>query len=682
MTGRPDLHVPCGCRAQLHAVRRANVPNERGPTEMSESNRLPRAGAWWSGDASDLLVHCDEIVGTLARRAAQRGLPVRPEQERAWQSTADLLEETFREIVSAEPAAGQWGVLLEYEIPRRSTRPDLVVLVGGSVVVIELKVGATGFDRSDRLQAQEYALDLADFHEKSRGLSVVPVLLATNALDAAGSWALRENEEAICATPASLVRLLRDIAATSSSPQVDRYEWETSRYRPTPTIVQAARDVFAGHEVRAIGLSYANNLEGTLERVGTIVRESRAGGRRSICFVTGVPGSGKTLAGLTAIHEMSAGDQSDGLASYLSGNGPLVDVLRYAIAKDLHRRERIPMPDATRKASVLIQPMHRFVGENQGQPKPPTEHVIVFDEAQRAWDEAQMVLKNRIAASEAAVTLEIMARPPGWSTIVALVGEGQEINNGEAGLAPWIDALSNDRRWDVYASPAVARRFPEGCPVSVAEELHLDVSVRSPRARALAAWVDAVLSGDVDKAKSYAADVGHFRLLMTRDLESMKDYLRDGRGPDRRSGLLASSQARRLRAFGIEMSGAFQGDISWPRWFVDEPDDIRSSDALEVAASEFKCQGLELDLVGLCWGPDLTRTDADTWRTQRLVGGRLVNDSRTVFALNRYRVLLTRARLGMVIWIPQPKIDLPLIDSDALDRTADYLRRCGVNPLE
>lgn len=262
------------------------------------------------------------------------------------------------------------------------------------------------------------------------------------------------------------------------------------------------------------------------------------------------------------------------------------------------------------------------------------------------------------------------------------IGDGQEINTGEAGITAWFEALQERSDWVVYAAPDAAAGAPElSNRIWHDADLHLDASVRSPRAVAIAAWADAVTAGDLAKASDLTDKFDEFPLLLTRSLGEMRSYLRDRARPDRRTGLIASSQARRLRPFGVEMDGAFQGSVDWPRWFVDGQDEIRSSYALEVAASEFKCQGLEIDWAGLCWGCDFTWRPGGSWHAKRLSGGKWHEDSAVAYARNRYRVLLTRARHGLVIWVPDPDTATPLVDAAGLDRTADALLAAGARPL-
>jgi hypothetical protein len=653
------------------------------------ANRRHQTYAWWHGQLSDLLTVAAEDVETeLAAAAVRHRLTPTREQLSAWLTSTRVLAATAR--VLADAGIGErWEVALEFVLPRRAVRPDAVLLADDVIIPIEFKVGATTYERADRMQAVEYAWDLRDFHATSAGHAIVPVLVATSAstddIDL-GDDSLFERAQ--CTSPDGLPALLKAITARWSpgGPQIDGQAWSRGRYQPTPGILEAAREVYAGHDVRELSLSYADNLRSTVEAVRSIIDTARATSTRAVCFVTGVPGSGKTLVGLSAVHEDAAGVEGKPLGAYLSGNGPLVQVLRYAIAKDLSQRDHRSAQEAERLASVFIQPVHRFVQELAQTADEPPEHVVVFDEAQRAWDARQMEKKQGIPASEASTMLSIMERKPDWAVVIALVGEGQEINDGEAGVEAWIEAVEAHPTWSLHAAPSFAMRAASvHAKLTVDPALELEVSVRSPRARAIAQWAEAVTSGDIAGAATIARDFGSFPLRLTRDLAVAKRYLQDRARPDRRVGLLASSQARRLRAFGLEMDTGFQSAVNWPRWFVDPADDLRSSYTLEIAASEFKCQGLEIDWAGLCWGSDFTWDPATRqWRVQRLRGSSLMRDSRVTHAKNRYRVLLTRARFGLVIWIPKvsPEAPVLLVDGDALDASAEALIASGCLPLE
>ena len=645
-------------------------------------------GAWYRSSVSEFLkTDVELVVSQLAYRQLHRGFKSTREQATAWVESVGLLQSSLRESVSAlgEPTVSLWGICLEYEIPRRLLRPDAVLLLGAAVVPVEFKTGQSGFDRSSRMQVAEYARDLRDFHKESGDSPVIPVLVASG--QAKGDWDLNADDlldNAQCAGADNLSELVNEIwnrfGVTGKLNQINR--WVDSNYQPTPGILETASDLFAGHQVREISHSYADNLTRTVDVLREEIGEARRTSSRRVLFVTGVPGSGKTLTGLTAIHESAAGISSDPLGIYLSGNGPLIEVLQYSIARDMNKRTGLRMKEARRQSRTLIQPVHPFVllHGNDSMNVPP-EHVVVFDEAQRAWDAKQLMKKWSVLGSEAEITLDAMARVDDWSVVIALVGEGQEINDGEAGISSWTEALRARPEWAVVAPPDLDAPGIEGIRRDPA--LHLSVSVRSPRSMMVSHWIEAVLAGEAGVAAKVADKASGFPIVLSRDLGVVREYLRDRARIDRRVGLVASSQARRLRAFGLEMNRGFHGDLNWPYWFVHPASDVRSSYSLEVAASEFKCQGLELDWTGLCWGGDFLRGEVDGhWTMRRLRGDKWTVDGKRDLVLNRYRVLLSRARLGMAIWVPKPDSTVPLYRPGEFDATAEFLLECGAESLD
>jgi hypothetical protein len=643
--------------------------------------------AWTSYTVKDFMALDGEPVSAvLAGMAAERGFSSTPATMSAWAETVGVVREALHRLSSSASIDG-WGLLFEYEIPRRGLRPDVVLLAGSEIAVIEFKAGADRYDRAALMQVTEYAQDLRDFHHESAGRQATPILVATGAHGDPRSLPVEGSSTHVeCVNDAGqLAEVLAKLAAAGGE-QISLEDWDGSAYQPTPDILTAAREVFGGHNIRDITFAYADNLDATVDTIRGAIALARQESLHVVVFVTGVPGSGKTLAGLSAVHDMAGDEQrgaSDPLGAYLSGNGPLVNVLQYALAKDLRTRESLTETEAKRRAKTFVQPVHLYIREYSDEAATPSDHVIVFDEAQRAWDARQMMRKQSIDRSEAEVILDAMSRVPPWAVLVGLVGEGQEINSGEAGLGEWSRALEVRQEWHVLAAPDVAPRFSSlAGRLATDDTLHLTVNVRAPRARAIAGWADALVSGNFERARELIAQHSEYPVLLTRSLEEMRSYLRDRIATDRRVGLLASSQARRLRPFGIEMSSSFQGGVDWPRWFVDDAEDIRSSFSLEIAASEFKCQGLEIDWAGLCWGDDFFwSSDKGTWVARRLRGSSWTVDSDMTYARNRYRVLLTRARYGLVIWVPRPLGHELLVDPELLDATAAALMEAGARPL-
>jgi hypothetical protein len=476
-----------------------------------------------------------------------------------------------------------------------------------------------------------------------------------------------------------------------------------------PNVIQAATSIFAGHDVRSIAQADAPNLKEAAARLVELIVQARHEGRRFLTFLTGVPGSGKTLAGLQVVHDaIATGAGGRGDIVYLSGNTPLVTVLREALARDERSRRTgqgrgIPLQQIRREVRTRIQHINDFLKERlrAGTTQPPHEHAIVFDEAQRAWDEQQGQKKFSRTASEPALLLELMGRHPDWCACICLVGGGQEINSGERGLTGWGEALRSlgpvvSSRWSVFAPPDVFSGGPSTAgdslgmlprQVAVHHEPHLqlEVPLRSFRSPAVSEWVAHVLSGNAASARQLAASMVKYPIVLTRSLSTARHWLKDVARGERRVGLVASSGARRLRAEGLgEILNATDG-IDIAHWYLNPPGDIRASYALEVPANEYTCQGLELDFVALCWGGNLVRDAKNTdWLYRRLNGDRwqgVADGSRRRFVENAYRVLLTRAREGFAIWVPQGDPSDRTREPELFDATADYLTKCGAVAL-
>jgi hypothetical protein len=651
-----------------------------------------------------------EKLGHLIAGGAAAGFATHLHQQTAaWQTQLDVVGQMVAGITERLPAARDWWLLFEYEIPRRERRPDLILLADDLVFVIEFKVGGTAFTAADEWQTYSYALDLRDFHAESKDRTILPLLVATDAL----ASAINASGAAAQVAPGSVATTRRvnaaDLARTvvasyeavthDPSRPIDAESWDSSAYRPTPTIIEAAEALFAGHGVADISHAFASNLDVTTGEVVSAIRSSQAGRLRTICFVTGTPGAGKTLTGLNAAHNPTLRAEGRPPAVLLSGNGPLVKIVREALVRD-KRRAGVPKGEAARVVKTFVANVHQFLTHHgiSDPSRPPPEHAVVFDEAQRAWDARAVAKKHGVPHSEPSLLLQIMERAPEWCTIVALVGGGQEIHNGEAGLAEWGRALAaRDQRWRVMAAPDVlvggasvaGHRLFESAPPSNVDlvespALHLSVSVRSPRSRLIGQWVNELLSNGSTATIGPAA-VAEFPVVLTRDLAAARRWLRERAEAGQRSGLLASSGALRLRAEGIEVSAGFRQGYSYADWFLGGLEDTRASSRLEVAATEFECQGLEVDWAGVCWGDDFVIDPATgRWacRTFRGTTWRKVGRAESrQFVVNKYRVLLTRARRGMVIWVPEGDPSDPTRDPSLLEATAAYLLTNGVAPL-
>jgi hypothetical protein len=617
------------------------------------------------------------VLGDLAGRSELEGFTdLKQRQIRAWKKQIAALSLSLAELTQGVPSSEQWGLLLEYPIPRRQKRIDAVLLAADVIIVLEFKTEDKDFKAQPRQQAEDYALDLRDFHEESRGRAIVPTAVA---LQAEAEWpgSAQVTSDAVRPTIASsaaqLAAVIKQAAAaeTSGGAQLDLVRWDTSAYRPVPTIIEAAEALFAGHDVREIAHSAAGdeNLSLTSDRLIDIIREAQEKKLKVACFVTGVPGAGKTLVGLNVVHNPALKQDGRAAGVFLSGNGPLVKIVSASIERDSRRRAR--EGGAERVVGTFIQNVHSFTRAAFDKPdEPPAENVVIFDEAQRAWNLEQSRKKTGREKSETESMLEIMDRHADWAVLIALVGGGQEINTGEAGLAEWGRVLVESfAHWIVAVSPealngdasvAGSRLFEASGPanITVHEEpaLHLAVNRRAYRAQELTEWINAVLNEKPAEARELAAQLGDFPLVITRDLNVARSWLREHTRGLRRCGLLASSGAVRLRADGLELSSGFrQGNRDlYVNWFLNLPPDVRSSNQLEVAASEYECQGLELDWVGVCWGGDFLFRPLDGWQCQQLSGSKwqaMRSQIDRAYLLNTYRVLLTRAREGVIIWI-------------------------------
>jgi hypothetical protein len=643
--------------------------------------------AWWSGDAAELLASEPEaIVQRLAVRLVETHHLNRDTQLLAWRQQIALLRSALSDL------PGTRRVLFEYPLLRLGRRIDTVLLTDRTIIVLEFKVGATTISTLDRQQTEDYALDLLDFHAESRMHPIVPILVATEARPPAVQWPLLWHgvTPVFAASGVTLGPLLQEIASRIPTParSLEARAWESAPYRPVPTIVEAATMLYNRHGVADIAAARADvgNLGRTTTAIRHAIEAAHAEQRHEVLFVTGIPGAGKTLCGLNAVFGAATG------AAFLTGNLPLVFVMREALARDAHEQGR-SIRMARQETESAIQPLMGFLRDNIDRSDPPHEHVIVFDEAQRAWDAAFGHRKFGRTASEAALFLDIMRRHRDWAVIVALVGNGQEINTGEAGLAAWGEALAERSDWRVRAAPSVLGAIdprqqlfdtpPETMRLDTA--LHLDVPVRSIRSAAAAPWVDAVLTGEVRRAIAIADAAGGVPFLLTRSLPAMREALRRLARGTRRAGLVCSAGARRLVADGLSPNFPHLDAAMVANWFLRHWPDVRASDALEMPATQFACQGLELDHVGLCWGNDLIRRDRHIqWIVRAFAGTRWQEpraEATIAYQINTYRVLLTRARYETVIWVPEGDPNDATRTPAEFDAIARFLVECGVTPL-
>lgn len=654
--------------------------------------------AWYSASVDEFVAASTEVI--VGRLATSCDFDLQASQRDAWLEQIRILKTSL---------IGLHGtLLLEFVIPRMGKRIDTVLLIGPAIFVIEFKIGSRTFDRSAVDQAWDYALDLKNFHQASHNAAIIPVLVASESKET-GRPEFQSDDDYVFRPVCVAVAQLRDVldrgVRSVSTSTIEPKGWEASVYKPTPTIVEAARALYVNHSVEAIARfdAGAQNLAITSRRVEQLVDAARDGRRKILCFVTGVPGAGKTLVGLNVATRRAQKDPASH-AVFLSGNGPLVNVLREALARDefarRKRKEKTPRKSKIAESiKAFIQPVHHFRDEALIDAGPPAEHVAIFDEAQRAWNLKQtanfMSRKKKrpgFSQSEPEFLMSCMDRHKDWAVVVCLVGGGQEINTGEAGISAWIEALGATlSHWEVhvssrltdseYAAGRALELLSNRPNVQFDDSLHLAVPMRTFRAENMAFFVKALLACDERGAKEALSGLrGKYPIVVTRSLERAKDWLRRKARGTERTGLVASSRAQRLRPHAVDIRAA----VNPVYWFLNDKDDVRSSYYLEDAATEFQVQGLEIDWACVLWDADLRFAESG-WAYHDFRGSRWLNvkiPSNRQYLLNAYRVLLTRARQGLAIFVPPGDNSDPTRPPSFYDPTFDLLVRLGVDTID
>jgi hypothetical protein len=598
------------------------------------------------------------------------------EQLAAWDQAIPLLQRECREIVQSYDAARTYTAILEYELPRESRRPDVVVLENGVVAVLELK-GKSSVSQADIDQAHAYARDLKAYHRECADRPVHAVLVPTRA-----DGNPRIVDQVHIVGPEGLDRLLLEFSrATKASHLSPDAFLHHDAYQPLPTLVRAARDLFSRQPLPTIKRARAAT-DPAVDCITAIAHQAASTSTRRLVLLTGIPGSGKTLVGLRIVHAgflddlavPRAGGRPTSPAVFLSGNGPLVQVLQDALKA------------AGGGGKVFVRDVKNYVKHYSGRRQAvPPEHLLIFDEAQRAWDAGHVRRKQPAlganARSEPEHFIEFAERIPGWCVVVGLVGGGQEIHAGEeGGLVQWRKAIEEatlPESWTVHAPPALNAIFA-GSRVNTRweEALNLDQEIRYHLAPRLSEFVEQLLGNTPSpKTVELAAELqdgGHSQYV-TRDLTIAERYARDRYtgAPQMRYGLLASSKDKLLPRYGVDNTYQTTKRLRVGRWYNAPQDDPESCCSLTTVATEFSAQGLELDLTILAWGSDFARRDGE-WSIER--------SGKTKFAIdpfrlrqNVYRVLLTRGRDGTVVFVlPDPW----------LDETYHFLLQSGFRTLQ
>lgn len=638
-----------------------------------------------------------EIIGKIVQNS---GFADETTQKRAWEVEIELLKDSLSSM--------QYGnIYFEFSVPRMGSRIDVVLSIKGILFVLEFKVGAKDFLSSYYDQVFDYALDLKNFHESSHDLVIAPVVVSTEAEDQVIALQMTPHKDKVfypVHISGQQVSELIQLMLKDNKPSNHLENWSKGRYAPTPTIIEAAKSLYNKHSVEEISRrdASAKNLRETSKKIEEIIEHAKSNNEKAICFVTGVPGAGKTLVGLNIATQHSRKD-TQASSVFLSGNGPLVAILREALTRDRVKREKekgnkIKKGQVMSQVKAFIQNVHHYRDEYLLDGGAPYDHVAIFDEAQRAWnlEQTKAFMKSKknkpdFNFLEPEFLISCLDRHKDWAVIVCLVGGGQEINTGEAGISEWIESLNRSYPdWSIYISDRLTdKEYAAGKSlemlsthksVDFSTSLHLSVSLRSFRAERLSDFVKCVLDLEADQAKDqYQYFKDRYPLLLTRDLQKAKYWLKEQARGSERYGMIVSSQAERLKPYAIDV----KSPIKPIHWFLNDKKDVRSSYYMESVATEFHVQGLELDWTCVCWDGDL-RFVNDTWKGHSFRGDKWQNinkQSRQKYLLNAYRVLLTRARQGMIIFIPKGnETDHTRLPS-FYDGTYEYLLKCGIKEI-
>lgn len=641
----------------------------------------------------------DEILGIMARNS---GFADVQDQKNSWLFQIDCLKQITQGLSG--------NLYFEYSIPRMGTRVDAILVIAQVIFVLEFKVGDDEFKPSAKEQVWDYALDLKNFHETSHEAAIAPILIATDAVNdiSIDNWNPGRDgliSPPLCSNVETLRRALDTVLEKTRGKEIDGNFWANGRYSPTPTIIEAATVLYRQHSVDNIARTDASarNLRETGAAISEIISGAEKDQQKVICFVTGVPGAGKTLVGLdAATKQMRKGNHDKSNPSvFLSGNGPLVSVLTEVLARDNVENAKMKGRSKTKAKArgeirAFIQNVHHYRDEYlKDRDKAPVDHVAIFDEAQRAWNRAKttdfMKRRKRIPAfnqSEPEFLISCLDRHQDWAAIICLVGGGQEIYSGEAGIGEWINSLNRRfPKWQIFLSERlhdseygaghVIDLVRDKSNVHFDERLHLSVSMRSFRAEKVSAFVKAVLDLEAETAAKVLREIGNkYPIFLTRDLKRAKHWLRNTARGSERYGLLASSTADRLKAEAINV----RAPMNPVHWFLEGKSDVRSSFFLEDVATEFQVQGLEVDWACVTWDADF-RYKIEGWSEFSFVGtrwNRVTKIERKAFLKNAYRVLLTRARQGMVICVPEGDLTDETRRPEFYDGTFRYLKSIGL----
>jgi len=639
----------------------------------------------------------EQILGALAQ---SNEFSLETTQKESWVQEIKILKQVLNNHVGK--------IFFEYSVPRMGKRIDVVLIIKNVIFVLEFKIGEKEFLLHASDQVLDYSLDLKNFHETSHEHLIAPVLIATEARSVVPFVCTTLHNDNLLLTiktnSALLGEVINDVLKFASGEDINSETWEAGRYSPTPTIIEAAMALYNGHNVADISRSdaEATNLSETSSALGEIITNSKEKNEKAICFVTGVPGAGKTLVGLD-IATKHLDKDNDITSVFLSGNGPLVAILREALTRDKFKREKeqgkkVRKGEIMSEVKLFIQNVHNFRDESLKDERPPFEHVTIFDEAQRAWNHTQtanfMLRKKNTPnfnISEPEFLISCLDRHQDWAVIICLVGGGQEINTGEAGISEWIESLNRSfPEWRVYVSNQLTdSEYAAGRALEILKDhkyiftksaLHLSVSLRSFRAEHLSLLIKNLLDLNLEEARrNYREIKDKYPIVLTRSVANAKQWLKQKARGTERYGIVVSSQAQRLKPHAIDV----KSPMDPIHWFLDGKEDVRSSYYLEDVATEFHVQGLELDWSCVTWDADF-RYSQKGWESFSFVGdkwNKIHKEERKQYLKNAYRVLLTRARQGMVVVIPEGDMEDNTRNPKFYDCTFEYLTQIGFQAI-
>ena len=656
---------------------------------------------YYYGDSIEIFISksTNEIIGAITK---SNQFDSNQNTNKSWESQIEILQTQLSNL--------KGNIYFEFSIPRMGKRIDCLLIIRNIIFIIEFKVGEKEFLNANYEQVWDYALDLKNFHKPSHDALLIPILLATEAKEESFQFIQTSHNDNLYKPLRANKRNIREIiehclSSTNKSTEIEATDFITGSYSPTPTIIEAAVSMYRNHSVDDITRNDADaiNLTETTTTVSNIIDYAQKEKKKVICFVTGVPGAGKTLVGLN-IATKHLDKEKATTSVFLSGNGPLVAILQEALTRDRVLREkekgnRITKSSVKDSVKAFIQIIHHYRDAYLVDPKAPYDHVAIFDEAQRAWNKEQTInfmrrKKNQpdFKYSEPEYLISCLDRHEDWAVVVCLVGGGQEINTGEAGISEWLFAIKDSfPHWEIYVSPNLTdseygaidaiSEIKEKCVTKFDKSLHLAVSMRSYRAENVSLFIKQILDLNRLEAQKTLLNISDkYPIVLTRDVDKAKKWLKEKARGSERYGIVVSSQAYRLKPLAIDVR--VQTDPV--QWFLANKDDVRSSFFLEDVATEFQVQGLELDWACVTWDGDL-RYSEDGWKTFSFVGSKWQNinkEERKKYLINAYRVLLTRARQGMVIVVPEGSFEDHTRKPEFYDSTFNYLREIGIQIID